>query len=75
MKLVPILILTLCAAGSALAASNTTWVASNGANNAVCSRALPCSTFAIALAATAAHGVIKAVDAAEYQGGVVRSAT
>jgi hypothetical protein len=36
---------------------------------------LPCSTFAIALAATAAHGVIKAVDAAEYQGGVVRSAT
>jgi hypothetical protein len=66
MKLVSILILTLCTAVSALALSDVTWVASNGANNGICTRTAPCATFAQALAATNANGVIKIVDAAEY---------
>jgi hypothetical protein len=66
MKLVSILILTVCTAGSALAQSDVTWVASNGTNNVNCFRTTPCATFAQALAATNANGVIKTVDAAEY---------
>jgi hypothetical protein len=69
MKLVSIIILTLSSAGSALAASNTTWVASNGTNNPTCSRTTPCATFAQALAATSPNGVIKAVDAGEFGAG------
>jgi hypothetical protein len=66
MKLASILVLTVCTASSALAATNVTWVASYGTNNATCSRALPCDTFGNALAATSADGVIKVVDAGEY---------
>jgi hypothetical protein len=43
-----------------------TWVASNGNDNAVCSRGAPCRTFAGAIAKTAAGGAITCVDAAEY---------
>jgi hypothetical protein len=66
MKSVSILILTVCAAGSALALSDVTWVASNGANNANCFRTTPCATFAQALAATNPNGVIKTADAADF---------
>jgi hypothetical protein len=66
MKLVSILILTVCAAGSALAQSDVTWVSSTGTNNAFCFRTDPCATFAGALATTNANGVIKAVDLAQY---------
>jgi hypothetical protein len=66
MKLISILILTVCTAGSALAQSDVTWVASTGANNVNCFRTTPCATFAQALAATNANGVIKTVDAAEF---------
>jgi hypothetical protein len=65
MKLVSILTLTLCAAGSALAQSDVTWVASNGASG-TCSRTTPCATFAQAYAVTNANGVIKTVDAADF---------
>jgi hypothetical protein len=66
MKLVSILILTVCTAGSALAQSDVTWVASTGTNNVNCFRTTPCATFAQALAATNANGVIKTVDAADF---------
>jgi hypothetical protein len=66
MKLVSILILTLCTAGSALAGSDVTWVASTGTNNVNCSRLTPCATFAKALLATNANGVIKTVDDADF---------
>ena len=66
MKLVSILILTVCTAGSALAQSDVTWVSSTGTNNVNCFRATPCATFAQALLATNANGVIKTVDAAEF---------
>ena len=66
MKLVSILILTLCTAGSALAQSDVTWVSSTGTSNPNCFRTTPCATFAQALAATNANGVIKSVDAAEF---------
>src|ERR1700692_1286174 len=66
MKLVSILILTVCTAGLALAQSDVTWVASTGTNNVNCFRTTPCATFAQALAATNANGVIKTVDAADF---------
>jgi hypothetical protein len=66
MKLVSILMLTVCTAGSALAQSDVTWVGSNGTNNLNCFRTTPCATFAQALAATNANGVIKTVDAGDF---------
>jgi hypothetical protein len=66
MKLASILILTVCTAGSALALSDVTWVASNGTPNGTCSRTAPCATFAQALLATNPNGVIKTADAADF---------
>ena len=52
--------------GPAQATSARTWVASNGTNNATCSRATPCQTFDQAHNATSAGGEINCVDAANY---------
>jgi hypothetical protein len=57
----------LCLTGSlAFGASNRTFVASNGTNNATCGRTTPCDTFAHALAATSNGGEIDVLDSADY---------
>ena len=61
-------LLLLLHAGPAQATSPRTWVASNGTNNATCSRATPCQTFDQAHTATTAGGEINCVDAANYGG-------
>jgi hypothetical protein len=66
MKYKSIPALTLFAALPALALSDVTWVASTGTNNVNCFRTTPCATFAQALLATNANGVIKTADAAEF---------
>jgi hypothetical protein len=47
-------------------ASNRTFVASNGTNNATCGRTTPCDTFQHALTATNAGGEIDVLDSADY---------
>jgi hypothetical protein len=57
----------LCLTGSlAFGASNRTFVASNGTNNASCDRANPCDTFQHALTATSAGGEIDVVDSGDF---------
>ena len=51
---------------SAQAQAIRTFVASNGNDAAVCSRAAPCRTFAGAVAKTAAGGTVSCVDASDY---------
>ena len=58
--------LVLLSHAPAHAQAARTFVASNGNDAAVCSRAAPCRTFAGAIAKTAAGGAITCVDTAEY---------
>jgi hypothetical protein len=59
--LVPIL-----AAAPARAQTAHTWVSGTGVDNAVCTRLLPCKTFAGAIAATLAGGEISVLDPGGY---------
>jgi hypothetical protein len=64
MKLAVVLVGAFLAATSAVA--QISWVASNGSDGNPCTRAQPCLTFQHAHDVTAAGGVVKAVDAADY---------
>jgi hypothetical protein len=55
----------------ASALASRTWVSGTGIDTNPCTRASPCATFAHALAATAAGGVINCVDSGEYYTGTL----